>query len=64
MFRRKSTSLPADPVYPANLKELGYEITSKGQFVKIGTNEKFQFFITDNDRYNEVHKEAMHGEWS
>lgn len=62
MFRRKSAALPADPAYPADLKTLGYKLNDKGQFVSTdGSGGSFKFWITDNDRANEVRKEAMHG---
>ncbi|OCL04434.1 hypothetical protein AOQ84DRAFT_117805 [Glonium stellatum] len=61
MFRRKIESLPKDPEFPANLEELGYFITDTGHIRKIeNPDESFQFFITNNERFNEVHREAMH----
>ena len=60
MFRRLPNSLPKDPVFPADLKELGYFVNDNDQIRMIKKpEEKFQFAITKNDRYNEVHKEAM-----
>ncbi len=64
MFVRSNENLPEDPEYPADLTKLGYKLTDNGEFVKIsdpeGENKHFTFFITNNDRTNEVHKEAMH----
>jgi hypothetical protein len=73
MFRRKDTSLPKDPHWPADLKELGLERNEKGQFVKIkdrSSNDAeavqsktptfFDFFHTNSDRSNEVRREAFH----
>lgn len=61
MFRRTATSLPLDPKYPTNLKDLNYFINEKDQIRKIAyPDQRFCFQISDNDRYNEVHKEAFH----
>src|SRR5579871_6861319 len=63
MFRRLPGSLPEDPKFPANLNKLGYFINKENQIRKINKpDEKFHFHITNNDRYNEVHREAVHGE--
>jgi hypothetical protein len=62
MFRRLPASLPEDPKFPANLNQLGYFINEKLQIRKIDKpDEKFHFHITNNDRYNEVHREAVKG---
>lgn len=62
MFRRLPGSLPEDPKFPADLNQLGYFINEKSQIRKINKpDEKFQFHITNNDRYNEVHREATNG---
>ncbi|KAF2861518.1 hypothetical protein K470DRAFT_206446, partial [Piedraia hortae CBS 480.64] len=58
-FRRLSTDLPKDPVYPADLKELGFKQTDDGHFVNIETGEYFAYRHTNNDRANEVRREAM-----
>lgn len=65
MFRRLNKNLPADPHYPTSLAALGYTLTPRGQFVKTPSSSADQaqfmtFFLTDNDRANEVHKEALH----
>ncbi|KAI9784231.1 MAG: hypothetical protein M1816_000903 [Peltula sp. TS41687] len=60
MFRRLSSSLPKDPKYPANLKELGYFVTDTDEIKSIANpEEEFVYFIDKNERYNETHKEAM-----
>ncbi|KAF2773823.1 hypothetical protein EJ03DRAFT_304383, partial [Teratosphaeria nubilosa] len=60
-FVRLGTNLPQDPSYPANLTDLGYTLNDKGQIVRTGTDQEFfLYYHTDNDRANEVHKEAMH----
>ncbi|KAF1809969.1 hypothetical protein P152DRAFT_144656 [Eremomyces bilateralis CBS 781.70] len=61
MFRLMEDGLPKDPEFPANLKELGYYITEDDKIRKIDKpDEKFQFYITDIWRWNEVQREAMH----
>ncbi|KAK5020235.1 hypothetical protein LTR60_000706 [Cryomyces antarcticus] len=61
MFRRRLEGLPKDPVFDADLTKLGFECTPSGQFVKINEPEKFfDFFFTDNAKWNEVRKEAFH----
>ena len=63
MFRRLPGSLPEDPKFPADLNQLGYFINETSQIRKIDKpDEKFHFHITNNDRYNEVHREAVKGE--
>ncbi|KAL5043533.1 hypothetical protein BDW71DRAFT_119048 [Aspergillus fruticulosus] len=58
VFRRQD--LPADPVFPADLKKLGYFINDKDQIRKISDpTQEFQFKINRNDRWNEVQRNAM-----
>jgi hypothetical protein len=65
MFSRRLKSLPADPVFPKTLIELGYFLNEKSQVRSIKKPaEDFIFKLTDNDRYNEVRREALHGELS
>ncbi|PGH09876.1 hypothetical protein AJ79_05603 [Helicocarpus griseus UAMH5409] len=58
VFRREA--LPKDPVFPADLKQLGYFINDRDQIKMISNPEQgFLFKINTNDRYNEMQKEAM-----
>ncbi|RDW72311.1 uncharacterized protein DSM5745_07483 [Aspergillus mulundensis] len=60
MFVYRREDLPADPVFPADLKELGYFINDKDQIRKISDpTQDFQFKINKNDRWNEVQRGAM-----
>lgn len=48
-------------MYPFDLTQLGFKMNDEGQFVKIEAPDQFfDFFHTDNDRANEVRKEAIH----
>lgn len=60
MFVCSWDRLPKDPSYRADLGDLGYEYNNQGQFLNTQTGKFFEFFTTDNDRANDVHKEAMH----
>ena len=43
------------------MTKLGYFINEKSQIRQIRQpSERFNFKVTDNDRFNEVHKEAFH----
>ncbi|KAL1886116.1 hypothetical protein Plec18167_000045 [Paecilomyces lecythidis] len=58
VFRRED--LPTDPVFPADLKKLGYFINDNDQIRKISEPEKeFVFKINRNDRWNMLNREAM-----
>ncbi|KAI9819160.1 MAG: hypothetical protein M1827_007316 [Pycnora praestabilis] len=60
MFRRLSSSLPKDPDFPHDLEGLGYFINDKEEIKQIAhPSEEFEYFMTKNDRYNEMHREAM-----
>ncbi|OJD09864.1 hypothetical protein ACJ73_10048 [Blastomyces percursus] len=60
MFVFRAEDLPRDPVFPADLKQLGYFINDHDQIKKISNPEEdFVFKINTNDRYNEMQKEAM-----
>ncbi|TVY76155.1 hypothetical protein LSUE1_G007513, partial [Lachnellula suecica] len=60
MFRRLPSGLPKDPVYPADLKELGYFINDKDEIRSIANPKAyFKFFITKNERTNAAQREAM-----
>lgn len=63
MFRRLPSSLPNDPSFPADLKQLGYFINGDNQVRMIEKpEEKFLYAINKNERVNEVHKEALNSE--
>ncbi|KAK2808976.1 hypothetical protein FQN50_004250 [Emmonsiellopsis sp. PD_5] len=60
MFVFRKEALPKDPVFPADLKQLGYFINDNDQIKMISNpEENFLFRIDANDRYNEMQKEAM-----
>ncbi|EZF10233.1 hypothetical protein H112_08443 [Trichophyton rubrum D6] len=60
MFVFQREDLPKDPVFPANLKQLGYFINDKDEIRMISNpEEKFLYKINANERYNELQKEAM-----
>ncbi|KAK5717165.1 hypothetical protein LTR15_009054 [Elasticomyces elasticus] len=65
MYRRTSDNLPQDPTMPANLQALGFQVNGDNQFVKSGNSsgkpvEFFDFYHTNNERANEVRREAIH----
>ena len=61
LFKRTNKNLPADPAFEADLTNLGYKRTEEGKFVKIlNSRAQFTYFISNNERVNETHKEAMH----
>lgn len=65
MFRRLPTSLPKDPTFPADLKELGYFVNDNDQIRMIrNPDEKFLYAIDKNERVNEMQKEAMNSTFS
>ncbi|RAL00678.1 uncharacterized protein BO80DRAFT_356447 [Aspergillus ibericus CBS 121593] len=58
VFNRKD--LPADPVFPADLKKLGYFINDNDQIRKISDPEQeFQYKINKHERWNDMQREAM-----
>ncbi|RDL35900.1 Uncharacterized protein BP5553_06512 [Venustampulla echinocandica] len=60
MFRRLPVGLPKDPVFPADLKELGYFVKDNDEIRNIeNPRAYFKFFLTKNDRYNCLQREAM-----
>ncbi|RKF64584.1 putative arb2 domain-containing protein [Erysiphe neolycopersici] len=62
MFRRLESGLPDDPRFPADLKELGYFVNEKDEVRSIEDPKAyFQYFLTKNDRVNDLHREAMNG---
>ena len=65
MFRRLAGGLPEDPSWTADLTMLGYFINDEGQIRRLRKpDQRFLFKVTDNDRFNEVHKEAFHSEFA
>ncbi|KAJ9641346.1 hypothetical protein H2199_005316 [Coniosporium tulheliwenetii] len=62
MFRRQPGSLPKDPVFRDALNVTGHFIAEDGTIRQI--NKPTAFFVfraTDNERFNEVRKEAVNG---
>ncbi|CAI6335783.1 unnamed protein product [Periconia digitata] len=62
MFRRMEESLTPDPVYPADLEQLGFFVDDSDAACirNIQTPELyFDFHHTNNQRHNEVRSEAM-----
>ncbi|KAI9745257.1 MAG: hypothetical protein M1818_001536 [Claussenomyces sp. TS43310] len=60
MFRLLSSGLPKDPIFPSDLKALGYFISDEDEIRSIENPlAYFKFFLTKNDRYNVVQREAM-----
>ncbi|KAG8534275.1 uncharacterized protein KY384_001119 [Bacidia gigantensis] len=60
MFRLKSSSLPPDPEFPADLEKLGYQINEKDQIRSIKKpDQEFHYFISKNERVLEKQREAM-----
>ncbi|RJE17419.1 hypothetical protein PHISCL_10244, partial [Aspergillus sclerotialis] len=58
VFRRED--LPPDPVFPADLEQLGYFINDKDQIRQISApDQEFKFKINRNYRWNEVQRGAM-----
>ncbi|KAK0737485.1 Arb2 domain-containing protein [Apiosordaria backusii] len=53
MFRRRWSGLPADPVFPADLSELGYFINEDDEIRSLeNADYYFKYFLTKNERYN------------
>lgn len=59
VFVRNWFKMPADPYFPPDLEKLGFRINVKGQIVHSETGKLYEYFISDNERVNEVHKEAV-----
>ncbi|KAK4125268.1 hypothetical protein N657DRAFT_633134 [Parathielavia appendiculata] len=60
MFRRRWSGLPADPVFPADLKELGYFINDIDEIRSIENPDYyFKYFLTKNDRWNDRQRFAF-----
>jgi len=60
MFRRLSSGLPKDPTYPPTLEGLGYFVNENDEIRSIENPKAyFKFFLTKNERYNVIQREAM-----
>ncbi|KAJ8060768.1 hypothetical protein OCU04_011072 [Sclerotinia nivalis] len=60
MFRRLPSGLPKDPKFEPTLEGLGYFINEKDEIRSIENPKAyFKFFLTKNDRYNQLQREAM-----
>ncbi|KAI1076959.1 Arb2 domain-containing protein [Whalleya microplaca] len=60
MFRRKWSGLPADPIFPTELKELGYFINKDDEIRSIEDEDNyFKFFINRNNRWNDRQRFSM-----
>lgn len=54
MFRRRWSGLPADPIFPANISELGYFINEDDEIRSLeNADYYFHYFLTKNERYND-----------
>ncbi|CBX94918.1 hypothetical protein IAQ61_008360 [Plenodomus lingam] len=60
MFRRIENTLEPDPSFPVDLKQLGFFVNNQGHIRMIVAPEKpYIFHATNNERVNEVRREAM-----
>ncbi|KAK3335465.1 Arb2 domain-containing protein [Cercophora scortea] len=54
MFRRRWSGLPADPVFPSNLEELGYFVNEVDEIrSRDDPDYYFKYFLTKNARWND-----------
>ncbi|KAI9720735.1 MAG: hypothetical protein M1828_005526 [Chrysothrix sp. TS-e1954] len=61
MFKRIPASLPKDPTWPHNFKGLGFFIDESQRIKSIEyPTDYFRFYHNTNERWNDVHREAMH----
>lgn len=67
MFRRLNTEIPEDPSYVADPQKIGLRVTEDGHFIDVDReNSKTAkdpfttLYYSDNDRLNEVRREAIH----
>ncbi|KAL1882048.1 hypothetical protein VTK73DRAFT_2762 [Phialemonium thermophilum] len=61
MFRRQWSGLPEDPVFLADLRELGYFVNDVDEIRSVTDPTRyFKFFLTKNERWNERQRFAMH----
>lgn len=56
MFRRRWSGLPADPVFPADLKTLGYAllISTSIEYQCIHTYSRHSYFVNDDDEIRSI----------
>ncbi|KAK4196174.1 Arb2 domain-containing protein [Triangularia verruculosa] len=60
MFRRHWSGLPVDPVFPADLSELGYFINEYDEIRSLEDSDYyFKYFLTKNERYNDRRRFAF-----
>ncbi|OIW31142.1 hypothetical protein CONLIGDRAFT_643152 [Coniochaeta ligniaria NRRL 30616] len=60
MFRRRWSALPADPMFPSDMKQLGYFVNSIDEIRNISDpNMYFKYFISKNERWNDRQRFAM-----
>ncbi|KAK7743897.1 hypothetical protein SLS53_003919 [Cytospora paraplurivora] len=61
MFRRRWSGLPEDPVFPADLKELGYFVDPETDEIRqiSAPTYYFNYFISKNVRYNDRQRFAF-----
>ncbi|KAK4181418.1 Arb2 domain-containing protein [Triangularia setosa] len=60
MFRRRWSGLPADPVFAADLSELGYFINEDDEIRSLeDADYYFKYFLTKNERYNDRRRFAF-----
>ncbi|KAI1114199.1 hypothetical protein F5Y14DRAFT_193665 [Nemania sp. NC0429] len=60
MFKRKWSALPPDPIFPSDLKGLGYFINDEDEVRSIENEDNyFKFFISRNPRFCERQRFSM-----
>ncbi|KAJ4298751.1 hypothetical protein N0V88_003783 [Collariella sp. IMI 366227] len=60
MFRRRWSGLPADPVFIADLKELGYFVNDMDEIRSIDDSDHyFKYYLTKNNRWNDRQRFAF-----
>ncbi|EQB47170.1 hypothetical protein CGLO_13719 [Colletotrichum gloeosporioides Cg-14] len=64
MFRRRWSALPEDPVFPSDIKKLGYFIDTDDEIHKIGDPSfYFKYFLTKNERVNDRQRFHFNGKY-
>ncbi|KAK3363300.1 Arb2 domain-containing protein [Lasiosphaeria hispida] len=60
MFRRRWSGLPADPIFPTNLSELGYFVNEDDEIRSTEDPDcYFNYYINKNVRWNDRHRFSM-----